>query len=30
MQQSLMPPGLAASLKKEELADLVAYLQSLK
>ena len=30
MQQSLMPPGLAASLKKEDLADLVAYLQSLK
>ena len=31
MQQSLMPPGLAAaSLKKEELADLVAYLLSLK
>ena len=31
MPQSLMPPGLAAaSLKKEELADLVAYLQSLK
>ena len=30
MEQSLMPPGLVAALSKQEFADLVAYLQSLK
>lgn len=30
MEQSLMPPGLAAILATQELADLVAYLRSLK
>ena len=30
MPQSLMPPGLAGALKQDELADLVAYLMSLK
>ncbi len=30
MDQSLMPPGLAGALTHQELADLVAYLQSLK
>ncbi len=30
MAQSLMPPGLAATLNTQELADLVAYLQTLR
>lgn len=30
LEQSLMPPGLAATLSTQELVDLVAYLQSLK
>ncbi len=30
LEQSLMPPGLAAALTTQELVDLVAYLQSLK
>jgi putative heme-binding domain-containing protein len=30
MEQSLMPPGLAAALSTQELTDLVAYLQGLK
>ena len=30
MEQSLMPPGLAAALSQQELVDLVAYLMTLK
>lgn len=30
MEQSLMPPGLAATLSAQELVDLIAYLQNLK
>jgi hypothetical protein len=30
MKESLMPPGLAAAIGPQGLADLVAYLQTLK